>query len=381
MTTEPNGIGKAIERILPGRIAALGPLFLLAVVLPVLCAIIYYGFIASDVYVSESRYVVRTQGKQSSSGLASLLMGADVAGLGGGEAAAAADFIASRDAMRALNEKGELAAVYARPEIDIFGRLGALEQATTFEDLYKYFSRRVSVDQDSHSGITALYVRAYRAQDAQRINERLLQLAEGLVNRLNKRSRDDMVRFARAEVAEARDQAQRARVALAKFRISNGVVDPEKQSEVSLEMISKLQDEIILAKTQLAQIRAFTPQNPQVPVLVERVKTLEGAAYDELQKLVGNKASLAGKAAEYTKLTLESEFSEKYLATALASLQTASNDARRQQAYVQRIVQPDLPDKPAEPRRLRGIFSVLVLGVVVWGVLTLLLSAMREHSL
>jgi capsular polysaccharide transport system permease protein len=42
------------------RIKKLNRLFLLTVVLPTLIAVLYFGFIASDVYLSESRFVVRT---------------------------------------------------------------------------------------------------------------------------------------------------------------------------------------------------------------------------------------------------------------------------------------------------------------------------------
>jgi capsular polysaccharide transport system permease protein len=65
----------------------------------------------------------------------------------------------------------------------------------------------------------------------------------------------------------------------------------------------------------------------------------------------------------------------------MASLQNANNDARRQQAYIERIVQPNTPDKATQPRRLRSIFAVIVLGLVAWGVLSLLFSATREHNL
>jgi capsular polysaccharide transport system permease protein len=98
-------------------------------------------------------------------------------------------------------------------------------------------------------------------------------------------------------------------------------------------------------------------------------------------KVAGGKGSLAAKSAEYTRLAVDSEYAEKLLANALVSLQNASNDARRQQAYIERIVQPNLPDEATEPRRLRGVFSVFVLGLAAWGVLSLLISAMREHNL
>jgi capsular polysaccharide transport system permease protein len=98
-------------------------------------------------------------------------------------------------------------------------------------------------------------------------------------------------------------------------------------------------------------------------------------------KVAGGKGSLAAKSAEYSRLVVEAEYAEKLLTNALVSLQNASNEARRQQAYVERIVQPNLPDKATQPRRIRGILSVFVLGLAAWGVLSLLFSAMREHKL
>ena len=48
-------------------------LFLLTVIIPTACAILYYGFMASDVYVSEARFVVRSPDKPSMTGLGVLL--------------------------------------------------------------------------------------------------------------------------------------------------------------------------------------------------------------------------------------------------------------------------------------------------------------------
>ena len=61
------------------------------------------------------------------------------------------------------------------------------------------------------------------------------------------------------------------------------------------------------------------------------------------------------------------------------SLEEARNEARRKQAYVERIVQPSLPDEAQEPRRLRGIFATFVLGLIAWAILTMLLAGIREH--
>jgi capsular polysaccharide transport system permease protein len=82
---------------------------------------------------------------------------------------------------------------------------------------------------------------------------------------------------------------------------------------------------------------------------------------------------------QYERLELERQYADKRLAAAMASLQDAEDEARRKQAYIERIAQPSLPDEAAEPRRLRGIFAVFILGLVAWGILKLLLAGVREH--
>jgi capsular polysaccharide transport system permease protein len=68
------------------------------------------------------------------------------------------------------------------------------------------------------------------------------------------------------------------------------------------------------------------------------------------------------------------------LATALASLETARNEAQRKQLYLERIVAPSLPDRSFEPRRLKGILEVFLLGLIAWGIGSMLIAGVREHQ-
>ena len=77
---------------------------------------------------------------------------------------------------------------------------------------------------------------------------------------------------------------------------------------------------------------------------------------------------------------LEKSFADRQLAGALAAVDSARNEAQRKQLYLERLVQPNLPDMAVEPRRLRSTFMVFVVGLMVWGVLTLVVASIREHS-
>ena len=79
-------------------------------------------------------------------------------------------------------------------------------------------------------------------------------------------------------------------------------------------------------------------------------------------------------------MKLEQEFADNQLAAALASLEQARNEAQRQQLYLERIVQPSLPDVAVLPERLRNVVTVLVIGLVLWGILGMILAGVREHQ-
>lgn len=354
-------------------------LFIVVVILPMIASTLYFGFLASDVYISESKFVVRAPDKPASTGLGIILKTAGFANAGD-EIYAAQSYAVSRDALRAINRNGAFEAAYSRPEISPFDRFNSLGLHHSFEDLYRYFTGKVSVQNDSSTSITTLAVRAFNPGDAYRFNERLLEVSEATVNRLNDRGRLDLLHQAEQEVDKAKASSQAAALALAAYRNRSGVVDPEKQAQIQMQMISKLQDQLIAARTELAQLERYTPENSRIPVVHTEMSAIQRQIDREMGKVAGSNRSLAATTVQFQRLSLQSEFAEKQLAAALASLEEARSEATRKQAYVERIVQPNLPDAPLEPRRLRGIFATLVLSLIAYGVLRMLAAGVREHA-
>jgi capsular polysaccharide transport system permease protein len=375
---QPKHSATSIQQLL-ARVTRNNRLFVATVVLPTVLAAIYFSLIASDIYISDSRFVVRSPQRQMQAGLLNTFLQSTGFSRAQDDAYSVHDYILSRDALKELNDRLALAKAFGNSSVDFLNRFAALDWDDSFEALYRYYPKRVSVDYDSVSSVSVLRVSAFTAEDAYRINEMLLKMSERLVNQLNDRARQDTIGYAAAEAKEAERQAKDAALALAAFRNQNTVLDPERQSVIQLQLISKLQDELIATKTQLAQLRAFTPDNPQIPVLRNRLDTLQKEMDAELAKVAGGSGSLANKAAAYERLVLDREFADKQLAATLVSFEAARNEAQRQQLYLERVVQPNRPDYPIEPRRIRSVLVVFVLGLIAWGILGLLLASVREH--
>jgi capsular polysaccharide transport system permease protein len=354
-------------------------LFLVCVVTPVLLSIIYFGFIASDVYISESRFVVRSPQRQIPTGLTSLLQGGGFS-RSQDEAFSVQEFMLSRDALQELNAKLSVAKIFSNPAVDRISRFAGIDPDDSFEALHRYYQKRVSINFDAASSILALRVSAFSAEDAYKMDMMLLELGEDFINQLNVRSRQDTIRFAASEVEAAKEKAKAAALALTEYRNSKAVFDPDRQSALQLQQISKIQDELIANKTQLAQLIMLTPDNPQISALRKRLETLQAAMDAEMAKVTGVQSSLANKAAEYERLTLERGFADKQLGLTLASLEEASNDAQRKQLYLERVVRPNRPDVAVEPHRVKAIFSTLAVSFIVWGIMIILLAGIREHQ-
>lgn len=375
----PEKNGKPPARRLAARIRGVNGLFLLTVAVPTVLSALYFGLVVSDVYLSESRFVVRSPERQTASPLGLLLGGAGFASAQD-DTYTVQDFMLSRDALKSLDDKLGVGKAYASADVDIFSRFAGLDWDDSFEALHLYYQKKVEIQLDPASSITTLTVRSFGAEDSYRINQQLLEMSEALINQLNDLGRQDMIRFAVGEVRIAEKKAKAAALALAAYRNQKGVIDPESQSALQLQQIAKLQDVLVATQAQLAQLQAFTPDNPQIPSLQLRAKGLRQDIADETARVAGGNRSLANKAAEYQRLALDREFADKQLGSAFASLEQARIEAQRKQLYLERIVQPSKPDVAMEPRRVRSVFVTLALGLVAWGILAMLIAGVKEHQ-
>ncbi len=359
------------------RLKIFNPLVVATLIVPTIIAILYFGIFAEDIYISESRIVVRKPDQAPSFGFEFAL---DQTGFGSGNEGndAVIAYLQSRQAIVQGNTDGLIKAAYTRDDTFWFDRFGWLGGKSD-EQFYRYFENKLEVTEGATTQVLTITVSAFDPVEAQEINARLVKQAEELVNSLSGRAQSDLIAIAEGEVEEAADEARQAAVELARFRDTSGIVDPAQQSEVGLQMISKLQDELIAAQTRLRQLKTYTPEASQIPFLETQVSQLRAEIEQARGELTGGRASLSSAIAKFQELEVNAKFAEAQLAATRASLQEARAEARRKQAYLELISAPSLPDYPMEPRRVRSIIATVLLGLLAWGVLSMLAIGVREH--
>ena len=354
------------------------PLFWLFVVLPTIVLAIYYGFIASDVYTSESKFVIRSPNQRSVSGIGMVLQNIGF-NASTDDSYLVRDYLSSRDAVQNLKAKLDIQTKYSAKSVDVVSRFGTIKEPT-FENFYEYFNKKVKVVYDPASSISSLQIEAYTAKDAQNINEELLKMSEEVINRIINNDKNYILVASEKEVQEAQEVSAKAAEALAKYRVKNDVFNPEGQSAIVLQEISKLQDALIQTETQLTQAREITPENPQIKAMETRIKSLKKSIADKSKLVTGpSDISFSNRSVEYQRLQLEKELADKQLASAMATYEQSKNDFNKKQLYLERLAMPSLPDEATKPKRFKNVLSGFVFGLLLWGVVRLFVAGVREH--
>lgn len=353
---------------------------MLLVLLPTLLVTAYYYIIAADQYESEAHFIVSSDagGGAAASGFGSLL-GITTGGSSQSQTMAVPDYLQSHEAVTELSRKLDLVAIFRRPEADILSRLRS--PSPTPETLQRYFERMVKVQHNPDTGIMSLTVHAFRPADAYAIATQLLQLSEAQVNRMNRRRYADAVSTAQAQLTTAEQRVRQIQSQITSFRQQGQDIDPQASGEIQLRLVSGLKSQLASAQAAMTTMNgSVSPSSPQYIALQRQIRSLQGVIAAQSSQLTGGNRAIASNLGGYEKLRVQQEFAAKNYTAAAAGLVKAQEDASRQQLYIIRVVDANMPVKALFPKRLNIILMTFISLCVAYGIGWLILAGVREHA-
>ena len=316
--------------------------------LPTLLAGVYFFGIASDLYLSEVKFLVRGPAKPQMSGFSAMLSSAAASSVSE-DTYAVHEYLMSRDAVRRLEREDDLRALLSRPEGDLISRFpGVWFWRNDFEALHRAYGRFVTIEIDSerrqHNAGQGLPTGGCAA-----VADSLLRVSEQLVNTLNERARHDALAVFQTEVDNTEQQIARDPGPADRLPRQGEDARSEERRHRADRAVGP--DERPAGERQVAtrgSPQKFAEQSAN-PTRAHPIGSLEKLIAEERAKITGDSNSVATALGEYERLDVQHLLAEKQLASAFTSLEAARLEAQRQQLYLETIAKPNLADYPLYP--------------------------------
>lgn len=354
-------------------------LTLFTFVLPNLVSVVYYGYLASDQYESETRFTVRSSTPALGKDQLAKVTGIPAAKIVQ-DTQIVLNFIKSREMLDVLQaRKIDIKKIFGEDSIDAWARL---PEDATAEELRRYWDSMVSTSVSPSSGIVGLYVRAFRAEDAAMLVREILKASEVVVNEVNDRIWKDVIATAEANLDNAKQQLAKARETVAAARNREGVLDVDSSSKIISTLITTIETERLKLQQQYdAQIAVVSAKSPQMRVLQREIDSKERQIADLNGQLAGSgrDRSLADVSQDLSQLELAQTLAEQQFASSVRTMEQVRFISRQQLLYLDSFLAPRVPDEALYPRRGLWIGVTFLASLITWAIFLSLLYLARSR--
>ena len=352
-------------------------LFFMLVLIPFTLISVYYLFIASDIYVSESKITVMQAGQiQKDLNFSIPLLGNP---LNREDAFLVQEYILSYDMLEHLEKTLNLSKLYQDEKVDFIKRL---PKDFTREEFLKYYRKNiVKVKYDDYTSILTLEVYAFKPEVAYQINKEIISQCEKYINEISHKIAKEQVSFIEQELLNAYKRKQNSANDLLKFQNTYRVIDPVQEIQANFSVISSLESQLALQEAKLKEILAYLDENSiQVQALKSQIEALKRQIEKEKSRLVGGQG-LNKVALEYLNLRLNAEFYTDVYKATLSAFEATRVEATRKIKNIAIVASPNFPEEALYPKKFYNMALALILLLLIYGIASLTINVIKEHRL
>lgn len=350
------------------------------IALPMLLASLYYAFIASDRYVSQSVIAVRSAlvSPTAYGGASSFGMGTGL--LAWEDTLYLLDYIRSDGILRELEPKLNLRKHFEAPRADFFVRLPT---SASHEWFHSYFNASVSLEFSDLNGLLTVRTQGFDPAMAQAINRAILDSCERFVNDFSHRVAREQMRFSQAEADDAAKRLEAAKAKVVEFQRVNKILDPGAQQTAASALTAELQATIARLEADLKSKLAYL--QPDAPVVVgirEQIAANRAQLDIEKSRTTSTQSGdrLGALSVEYHNLLLEAGFAEDAYKSAVAVLQSARIEAAQKLKSLIIVDPPSKAETAEYPSRFYDLLTLLILCIIFYVIVRLTVAAIQEHQ-
>ncbi len=340
----------------------------------------YYYNVASDMYETESAFVIQTSdsGGGAGGGLGSLFSGTGFAT--SQDSIVVQDYLRSREAFLRLVDDLGYDQLFRDPGIDPLQRL---DPNASLDEAYGLYKRYTTIGYDPSEGVIRMRVVATTPEASQAISEALVGYAEQRVDGLSSDARGDRLTDAEARYAAAQDEMLAAQQRVIDLQQQRGVLSADAEITSQMSIINAMELELERKRLSLGEILDNeTPNEVRVSALQREIaRTAE--RIDELRTAMTE--STEGNVS-LSRISGELRIAESDLATrqailqqALQQLQGAQAEAGKQVRYLSLGVAPVAPATATYPKKFEDTALAFLIFASLYIVVSLTVAVLREQ--
>lgn len=354
--------------------------FIAVVILPVFASIFYFAFIASDQYIAEARFAVRSLAEdRNKDSLDSGVLSMNAMSQDG---FIVTSFIHSSEILERLEKKINYRQMFTRSDADILSRFNETESKERF---LKYWANQISTYVDGPSGIITLKTRTFSPEDSKALASAIIGESETLINELSVRAQHDMIARFEAELQRTAENYRSALEAMKAFQNESGLLTPEARATEAGTLLSALLAQKLELETRLFVLRESKVESSPVrqqlllasQSISEQIDKLKG----ELAGNSGSAASVASVIQSFSRIETDRRVAESLYEAARKNLEEAQAEAMRKSLYLVVFVPPTVPEESLYPHRVSTPLLILLALTVLWSTGALLWASIEDHKL
>lgn len=351
------------------------------VLLPTLVTGWYYYMVATPLYATKTEFVIQQSQNPTAAGaggLGGLLQGSPLAT--SQDSIAVQGYLQSREAMLRLDEEHEFRAHYSEPGVDPIQRL---EPDATLEAAYKLYKRNFQISYDPTEGLIKMEVIATTPEKSVEFAQALIDYAEGQVDHLTQRLREDQMRGAREgfEDAEAKMLVSQRRVV--ELQEKYKVLSSEVEVTLITAQIGQLETLLSQDRLSLQQMKSNArPNAARMEPLERRIGALESEIAILRAKLTDSangEESLPQVQSALLVAQADVQTRQLMLAQSIQSMETARAEANRQTRYLSLSVKPIPPDEATYPRAFESTLVAMLIFAGAYLMISMTAAILREQ--
>lgn len=353
-------------------------LLVFLVIIPFVCITLYMVFIAQPRYVSESIVVVKQVSESSASSASGLgvLLGANHTSVEDAQYLKA--YIESPDMLQRLAQPLEMRQAFeGNGEDPVF----QLSKDASKEGFLKYYQRYLKVNLNEQNQLLTIETEGFTPEFAHQLNQMILGEGEKFINGISQQVAREQLVFSEKQLQEATQLLTKAKEELIAYQNNNRMLDPLSNAEAVNSIISGFSAQIAELKAQERALLSYlNPDTPQVISIRSQIVALQQQIDSEQSKLTSTSGTkLNRQALQFETLKSNVEFATDLYRLALTASEKSRLDAAQKLKSLVTISSPQLPQQATYPRTLYVLLSALLILFMMYGVVHLTLSVIRDH--